>query len=299
MATNPRPPTPWLHGWQHPLPEVPTLVHFNEAQAAPRFRLPPHRHPSFELCYLVSGRARWSNPDGDFDVGPGDLYVTLPDEPHEGVADATDPHHNFAIGFDLSLSSPRIGDPGHAAEEAQAVDAIIPRQRVIPGGQPTERIFRALRTELEAMPPSGDARRALGIAMVQALLVELAVTATRIAIAARDPRERVASTPDADLARVAERLRGSLAAPPTLAEMAGWVGLSPGHLAVRFKRAYGQTPLEYLTARRIEVACERLRADRSAGVTDIALDLGFCSSQYFSEVFKRVTGTTPSRWRSG
>jgi AraC-like DNA-binding protein len=277
------------------MPEIPSLVHFNEAQAPASLRLPPHRHPTFELCYLVSGRARWTNPDGTFDVGPGDLYVTLPDEVHEGVADAREPHHNFAIGFDLRLAAPRLDDQAAAADEARAVDAIIPRQRVIPGGQPTERIFRALRAELEAMPPAGDPRRGLGIAMVQALLVELAVTATRIAIAARAPLRLTGAQPD--LAPVVERMRGALAEPPTLAEMAAWVDLSPGHFAVQFKRAYGATPLEYLTSLRVDAAAERLRADRRASVTDVALDLGFCSSQYFSEVFKRLKGMTPSQWR--
>ena len=64
-----------------------------------------------------------------------------------------------------------------------------------------------------------------------------------------------------------------------------------------FKRAFGRTPLEHLTRLRVEAAAERLRSDPRASVTDVALDLGFCSSQYFAEVFKRVMGTTPRRWR--
>jgi AraC-like DNA-binding protein len=297
MSTKPRPPAPWFRGWEHPLPEIPSLVHFNEAQAPPLHRLPPHRHPSFELCLIVGGCAHWTNPDGTYVVRPGDLYVTLPDEVHEGYADEAEPQHNFAIGFDLRLATPRLDDQARAADEARAVDAILPRQRVIPGGLPTERIFRALGAELGAMPAAGDPRRPLAIAMVQALMVELAVTATRIAIAARAPLKLPAAAPD--LTPVVERMRAALADAPTLAEMAGWAGLSPGHFAVVFKRAYGSTPLEYLTALRIDAAAERLRADPRAAVTDVALSLGFCSSQYFSEVFKRVKGTTPSQWRGG
>ncbi|MBA3845560.1 MAG: helix-turn-helix transcriptional regulator, partial [Planctomycetes bacterium] len=85
--------------------------------------------------------------------------------------------------------------------------------------------------------------------------------------------------------------------PPTLAEMAAWAGVSPGHLALRFKRVYGRTPLEHVTRLRIEEAARRLRDDPRDSVTDVALDLGFCSSQYFAEVFKRVQGVTPSAWR--
>ncbi|MBA3847709.1 MAG: AraC family ligand binding domain-containing protein, partial [Planctomycetes bacterium] len=211
MATNRRAPEPWLRGWVRPLPELPSLVHFNEAQAAPGHRLHPHTHERFELCYLVAGRARWTNPDGVFDVGPGDLYLTAPGEIHDGVADERDPHHNFAIGFDLALGAPRLGDPAGAAAEIDAVEALPPRRRVIPGGGATAPIFRAIARELADLPPTGDPRRSLAVAMLQALMVELAVTATRLAIDARaaDHAE------EGDLRALEARLRQRLDTPPT------------------------------------------------------------------------------------
>ena len=293
MATNRRAPEPWIRGWERPLPELPSLVHFNEAQAAPGHRLHPHTHERFELCYLVAGRARWTNPDGAFDIGPGDLYLTAPGEIHDGVADERDPHHNFAIGFDLTLGAPRIGDPAGAAAEIDAVEALPPRRRVIHDGGATAPIFRAIQRELVALPPPGDPRRTLAVAMLQALMVELAVTATRLAIDARGAEH----AEEGDLRALEARLRQRLDAPPTLAEMAAWAGVSPGHLALRFKRVYGRTPLEHVTSLRIAEAARRLKDDPRASVTDVALDLGFCSSQYFAEVFKRVQGVTPSEWR--
>ncbi len=293
MATNRRIREPWIHVWDRPLPELPSLVHFNEAQAAPGHRLHPHTHERFELCYLVAGRARWTNPDGVFDVGPGDLYLTAPGEIHDGVADERDPHHNFAIGFDLALGAPRLGDPAGNAAEIDAVEALPPRRRVIPGGGATAPIFRAIRRELETLPVAGDPRRLLAVAMLQALLVELAVTATRLAIDARADDD----TGEGDLRALEARLRERLDTPPTLAEMAAWAGVSPGHLALRFKRVYGRTPLEHVTHLRIDEAARRLRGDPGATVTGVAFDLGFCSSQYFAEVFKRVRGVTPSDWR--
>ncbi len=235
MAGNQRSELKWIKHWDRPLPEIPSLAHFNEGAAQPGFTLPPHQHSSFELCYIVSGRARWQNTDGVYDLGPGDLYFTLPGEIHGGVADEADPHHNFSVVFDLRLTHPRLGDPAQAAaEETRSVDALSPRMRAIPGGQSTERIWIAIRNELERIPAAGNPMRPLAVAMVQALLVELAVSATRLGIAA------LASTavpmPSADLAAVCRRLRGCLAEPPTLTEMARWAGLSPGHFAVQFKQ---------------------------------------------------------------
>jgi len=297
MATKPRSLNPWIHHWDHPLAEIPSLVHFNEAQAEPGLHLLPHTHSSFELCYIVAGKARWHNPDGDFDLGPGDLYLTLPDEEHDGIADQRDPHHNFAIGFDLRVAAARLGDPGLAAQEACSVDAILPRQRVIAGGHTTQRIWAALKHELQAMPAPAAAERGLAIAMVQALLVELAVAVTRLSISAS--RAAIPHQPQAeDMQRVRERLDGSLEEPPTLTEMASWVGLSPGHFAVLFKRTFGCTPHEHLTELRIEAAARRLRSHPGQAITAVAFDFGFCSSQYFSEVFRRIKGVTPSQWRA-
>ncbi len=298
MAGNPRTDLKWIKHWDRPVPEIPSLAHFNEGAANPGFTLPPHVHTSFELCYIVSGRARWQNTDGVYDLGPGDLYFTLPGEVHGGVADSRDPHHNFSVVFDLRLPRARVGDPAQdAAEEARSVESIAPRLRAIPGGQSTERTWIAIRTELERLPPPQDPMRPLAVAMVQALLVELAVATTRLGIAALTMAPP--SLPAAQLALVRERLRDHLSEPPALEEMAGWIGLSPGHFAVLFKRAYDRTPHEYLTELRIEAACERLRAQPERAVTDIALELGFCTSQYFAEVFRRHRGMSPSQWRAG
>ncbi len=289
----------WIRGWERPLPEMPSFVHFNEAQAPPGMILPPHRHDTFEVCLIVAGRAEWSNPDGRFVLGPGDIYITRPDEEHDGRADERDPQHNFAVGFDLRAHVASIGDLAYSVEEADAVDALLPRQRVIPGGGQTARIFSSIRRELEALPTPDDPRRVLSVAMMRALLVELAVTITRLAISVREQRPHKLADPDrADLRLVIERLAADPGVPPTLAEMASWIGLSPGHFAVVFKREIGCTPLEHLTHLRIEAAATRLLEQREPSITDIALDLGFCSSQYFSEVFKRAKGITPSRWRA-
>ena len=41
-----------------------------------------------------------------------------------------------------------------------------------------------------------------------------------------------------------------------------------------------------------------LAKDPSARITDLALSLGFASSQHFAARFRRETGKTPSEWRA-
>ena len=57
------------------------------------------------------------------------------------------------------------------------------------------------------------------------------------------------------------------------------------------------TPNDYLQRLRLESA-RSLLAETSRSVTDIAFEVGFNSSQYFSTVFLQYTGLTPSGFRS-
>ena len=80
---------------------------------------------------------------------------------------------------------------------------------------------------------------------------------------------------------------------PTLAARAG---VSPAHFARRFRATFGQTPHQYLLARRLERAQFLLReTDRS--VAEICFDVGLASVGSFTTSFKRVVGRTPTAYR--
>jgi len=82
-----------------------------------------------------------------------------------------------------------------------------------------------------------------------------------------------------------------------LGVVAAHAGYSRYHFIRAFKGAYGETPGQYLTHRRIERAEEMLRsADLS--VTEICHLVGFSSLGSFSAGFKARTGLTPSEYRA-
>lgn len=82
-----------------------------------------------------------------------------------------------------------------------------------------------------------------------------------------------------------------------LGAVAAHAGYSRYHFIRAFKGAYGETPGQYLTHRRIERAEEMLRsADLS--VTEICNLVGFSSLGTFCARFKARTGLTPSEYRT-
>jgi multiple sugar transport system substrate-binding protein len=74
------------------------------------------------------------------------------------------------------------------------------------------------------------------------------------------------------------------------------VHLSPSHFSVLFKEVIGQTFTEYLTHLRIERA-KHLLGNPEYNIEQIAEKVGFNDESYFTLVFKKLTGVTPSRYR--
>jgi len=86
------------------------------------------------------------------------------------------------------------------------------------------------------------------------------------------------------------------AGPVTLAQLSAVACLSPNHLLRTFRQAFGQTPHQYLVARRLGRARELL-ATTETSVTDICLEVGFESLGSFSHLFRKRFGIAPSQFR--
>jgi len=86
------------------------------------------------------------------------------------------------------------------------------------------------------------------------------------------------------------------AEPLDLATLAREAGYSKFHFARAFAAAYGETPRDYLTRRRLERAKALLRA-ANLSITEICFLVGFESLGSFSSLFRRVVGQTPSAYR--
>jgi AraC-like DNA-binding protein len=73
--------------------------------------------------------------------------------------------------------------------------------------------------------------------------------------------------------------------------------LSEAHFSREFRRAFGETPHQYLLTRRLERAAAMLRnTDRS--VADICFTVGLRSVGSFTTSFRRVYGISPTAYRA-
>jgi|GEM_PF-6942456 len=76
-------------------------------------------------------------------------------------------------------------------------------------------------------------------------------------------------------------------------ELGGHFDISGDYLRHLFKKQTGQGLLDYITSVRIKKAKQLLREERYR-VVDVARITGFRTPQYFSQVFKKMTGINPT-----
>jgi two-component system, response regulator YesN len=82
-----------------------------------------------------------------------------------------------------------------------------------------------------------------------------------------------------------------------LAAAAREAGMSPSHFSRIFKKVLGLSYQDYLNDQRITEAKNLLRTS-ARSVTEIADSLGFADPTGFGRIFKKLTGHTPSAFRS-
>ncbi len=114
---------------------------------------------------------------------------------------------------------------------------------------------------------------------------------------ARAPRS---SSPDglsgARVRRLVDYIEQHLGEDLSLEALAAEVGLSPLYLVRAFRSAVGQSPHQYVVARRVEQA-RRLLTATTLPIAEISLATGFSSQSHLTSWFRRLVGVSPALYR--
>jgi len=107
----------------------------------------------------------------------------------------------------------------------------------------------------------------------------------------------IAQPPARHLLRAKDLIDARYREPLDVPALARAAHLSQAHFSREFRRAFGETPHQYLLTRRLERAASLLRStDRS--VVDICFMVGLQSVGSFTTSFRRTYGRTPTEYRA-
>lgn len=99
------------------------------------------------------------------------------------------------------------------------------------------------------------------------------------------------------LLRAKDFIDAHYAQPLLVSEIARAAHMSSAHFARKFRAAFGETPHQYLSSRRLERAASLLR-NTDYSVADICFSVGCASVGSFTSAFGRAYRSTPTRYRA-
>lgn len=105
------------------------------------------------------------------------------------------------------------------------------------------------------------------------------------------------SKPNERMHEIVKYINNNYQDPITIQKIAYDFGITKDHLCHIFPKYMGVTFITYLNTVRIKAACDILKKEKDS-ILEISNKCGFSSSHYFSKVFKKEKGMSPSEYRS-
>jgi len=242
--------------------------------------------------YVIDGRFDWIINSERHTLYPGDLAIILPGQSLGGKKDLLD--IGTVSWLHLQLQKLQLNGKICMGRWSRLTDSecktigrilLLNKSPVLSKLKEAGTIFHKMQNEFLNQEIGHTAR-------VNQLLDELLILSAR-QLTRQDNSQR--DFPQTFL-KLEQTLHENLSHQWTVEEMAALVGLGTTAFSEKAKSYTGFTPLNYLINIRISEAIKLLKRPE-VHVTDIALEVGFYSSQHFATTFKKLTGYTPSEFR--
>lgn len=256
----------------------------------PRFQMPWHFHPEWELTTITRGRGMRYVGDSIERFDDGDLVLLGPNLPHYWWTDAGDRHgaHSVVIQFENDAPAGRLFELFQASE-IQGLLALAGRGVKFSGA-----VVKRTSELLEKMGKLSEWRRLGLLIEVFGLLAEHLPQGRALASASYAP---VLDERDGRRLRaVCKYVNDSYAESIEQIRAAALAGLSPAAFSRYFHKRMGKTFEAYVIEIRIGHACRRMQ-DEDATIAEIAFATGFNNLSNFNRHFRALKGMTPRDFR--
>ncbi|HVZ41711.1 MAG TPA: AraC family transcriptional regulator [Candidatus Kapabacteria bacterium] len=247
------------------------------------------------------GTEIYATPAGKHAVAPGRYLILNQGTRYSGWVESRTPVGSLCIFF-----RPRFAERGLQALTRPSAELLDDPDHA--RAAPVEFVEKLYHHDAEMMSALEHLYRTLSMARPSAGWMEeqFHLLLARMAHAHNDASAQIARLPGIRrstrmevyrrLSRAYDFIEANLCQPIGLSEIAREAALSPHHFLRLFRQAFGCTPHQHRTQRRMQQA--RLLLEHSdRPVTDICFELGFESPTSFSLLFRRHTGLSPSAYR--
>lgn len=259
-----------------------TVLFAGESQTKPSHRVGPKVADYFLLHHVTSGRGRFRLGESETELGPGDTFLIPPNELASYVSDEADPWKYRWIAFAGTHAAALAASAGLGASRPVVRTGVskIPGQRC-------KNIYESFWKRGPAAPLEAAGH----LLLLFAALRELGEDGTPA-----PPRPE--SHAEELVRQVIGYLSSQYAEPVTIERMAETLGYNRAYLSRLFKAHAGVSPSAFLSRIRLDQGKRLLRERPELTVEQVAFSAGFQDALYFSKLFKRWHGQSPTEYRA-
>ncbi len=263
--------------------------------------LPWHRNEGIELCFLESGSVTFSTDESEWTLHPDNMTITRPwqrhcvGNPNIGACrlhwviidlKVRRPNQEWKWPPWLVLSSDDLAELSNILRHTERI--------VWHASSDLRRCFQSVAQAVQDSP-NGSSVSALTVRLNELLLL-LLLLVRRQELRLDEGLSSTRRTVELFLKELS-RDREQLVSPWTVEQMAASCGLRVTQFVHHVRCLTNMTPMHYLSHCRLDYAAGLLLEYPKRSVTDISLDCGFSSSQYFATVFGARFECAPKEYR--
>jgi AraC-type DNA-binding domain-containing proteins len=249
-----------------------------------------HWHEHLQLYYFIRGRASLECGQNRFEVSPGDVAIVNSNELHylEGLSDDL---NFYVIRIDPTFLFSNQVDLVQTKYLAPLSQNLISFQNLIRNDSQVQDCITKTIEEYD--------KKQIGFELaVKSSIYQLIVLLLRgyvSQVLTKDACEAKAHTLKSFNA-VFEMIENHYHEKISLSELACLVNISPCHFCRVFKQITGKTTTDYINGIRLKKAAFLLEQE-DLNITEIALQCGFDSVNYFSRLFRRHYHISPTKFK--
>ncbi len=241
---------------------------------------PPQIHDFCEIIYVVEGRGEFTIAGKVYELNKGDVAIYNPGIPHEAKSITDGPFKVIYCGVD----SLHIEGVPQGMLLPAYVEPVISCEKY---AYKVESYLSEILRECDS--------QVLGYETLSTNLLMSLITVIYRIVDVKHQFQSLKGKNEIAL-RTKHFIDANYTQSISLKDIADTMYVSQHYLSHLFKKEVGDSPFNYLISRRIEEA-KRLLADSEMPVHEVASQVGYGNDKYFSMLFKKITGQTPSSFR--
>lgn len=244
-----------------------------------------HEHSFYELFYLRTGSCMYFVNDQLYHLSSGDIFIVYPGDSHYTQYEGLTACERIIISF-----APSMIPDNFRKIHPDLMHSLSRSGKVI--------LSRHGRHQMEDLLARMLEENALGNQYSSEFLY--LETLTALLILQRDGifvyENMTPQSISGDIEEILRYIAQNFALPLTLDDVASQINLTPTYFSHKFKKVTGTTFKEYLNYIRIRQSCQMLLTTDDS-ITEIAINCGFNSSNYYKDCFRRIYGISPREFR--